>query len=320
MEMRQIGSTEIRVAPVAMGCWPITGISSVNVTEDNSKATLQAAFDSGINFFDSAYVYGYDGESEKMIADVLGAQRQQIVIATKGGIQWRDGKIHRDGRAETIRRQCEESLQRLRTDVIDLYYLHGPDPELPVSESAVAFAELRASGKIRSVGVSNLTLSQLEEFHAVCPIDAIQPYYNMLQREIETTILPWCEQNTVSAMVYWPLLKGLLAGKLARDHAFPDKDGRKKYAMFQGDEYQKNLDFVDQLRPLAGECNCTVAELVIAWTIQRPGITAALCGAKRPDQIEQTAAAMNRTLSAGVISQIDAAIKKRGQTASRGAV
>ena len=164
MEMRQIGSTDIRVTSVAMGCWPITGISSVNVTEDSSKATLQAAFDSGINFFDSAYVYGYDGESEKMIAAVLGAQRDQIVIATKGGIQWRDGKIHRDGRAETIRRQCEESLQRLRTDVIDLYYLHSPDPDLPVSESAMAFAELRASGKIRSVGVSNLTLSQLKEF------------------------------------------------------------------------------------------------------------------------------------------------------------
>ena len=320
MEMRQIGSTDIRVTPVAMGCWPITGISSVNVTEDSSKATLQAAFDSGINFFDSAYVYGYDGESEKMIAAVLGAQRDQIVIATKGGIQWRDGKIHRDGRPETIRRQCEESLQRLQTDVIDLYYLHGPDPELPVSESAVAFAELRASGKIRSVGVSNLTLSQLKEFHAVCPIDAIQPYYNMLQREIETEILPWCEQNTISAMVYWPLLKGLLAGKLGRDHEFPDKDGRKKYAMFQGDEYQKNLDFVDQLRPLASESNCTVAELVIAWTIQRPGITAALCGAKRPEQIEQTAAAMNRTLPVDIISRIDAAIQERGQTASRGAV
>ena len=320
MQTRPIGSTNIRVTPVAMGCWPITGISSIDVTEKQSLATLQAAFDSGINFFDSAYVYGHDGESEKMIARVLGPHRNEIVIASKGGLVWKDGKIDRDGRTETIESQCEESLRRLKTDVIDLYYLHGPDPKVPVAESATAFRRLKEDGKIRCVGASNLTIDQLRDFHDVCPIDAIQPYYNMLQREIEDEILPWCEQNSVSAMVYWPLLKGLLAGKLARDHVFPEQDGRRKYAMFQGDEYQKNLDFVDQLRPIAADCNCSVATLVIAWTIHRPGITSALCGAKRPEQVRETAAAMKVELESDVIERINSAIAARGQTTRRSAL
>lgn len=320
MQKRKIGTTDIEVTAVAMGCWPITGISSVDVTEDASLATIKAAFDAGVNFYDSAFVYGYDGESEKMIAKVLGSHRDEIVIATKGGIYWKDNKIAKDGRPDTIERQCDESLTRLGTDVIDLYYQHSPDPELPAAESATAFVRLKEAGKIRAVGVSNFNIDQLREFHAVCPIDAIQPYYNMLQRDIETEILPWCAEQGVSSMVYWPLLKGLLAGKLERDHVFPDKDGRKKYAMFQGDEFQKNLDFVDRLRPIASDVGCTVPELVIAWTVQRPGITSALCGAKRPEQIQQTAAAMNRTLSSEVIARIDAEIEERGQTASRGAV
>lgn len=320
MQKRRIGTTEIEITPVAMGCWPITGISSVDVTEETSLQTLAAAFDAGINFYDSAYVYGYDGESEKMIAQVLGSHREEIVIATKGGILWRDQKIARDGRPETIVSQCDESLARLNTDHIDLYYQHGPDPHVPVASSAEAFLKLREAGKIRSVGVSNFDLNQLREFQAVCPIDAIQPYYNMLQREIETEVLPWCRQNDVSVMVYWPLLKGLLAGKLQRDHVFPDKDGRKKYKMFQGDEFQKNLDFVDRLRPIADQVGCTVAELVIAWTVQQPGITAALCGAKRPGQIKQTAAAMHRVLAPDVVERIGVEIAKRGATASRGAV
>ncbi|MFK7821955.1 MAG: aldo/keto reductase [Planctomycetaceae bacterium] len=318
--MREIGTTGIAITPVAMGCWPITGISSVDVTEEHSLATLKAAFDSGINFYDSAFVYGHNGESEKMIGRVLGSHREEIVIATKAGLFWKDGRIEKDGRPTTIVQQCEESLKRIDTDVIDLYYLHGPDPNVPVADSATAFAQLKRDGKIRAVGASNFTLQQLKEFHAVCPIDAIQPYYNMLQREIEAEILPWCEQNTVSAMVYWPLLKGLLAGKLSRDHVFPDQDGRKKYAMFQGDEYQKNLDFVDALRPIANDLQCNLPSLVIAWTIARSGITAALCGAKRPEQIQQTAAAMQLTLGSDIVSRIDDEIARRGQTASRSAL
>lgn len=320
MELRTIGNTNIQITPVAMGCWPITGITSVDVNRAASLETLKAAFEAGINFFDTAYCYGYDGESEKMIAEALGAHRDEIVIASKGGIHWVNGKQAKDGSPETLRRECEESLKRLKTDRIDLYYLHAPDPQIPVEKSAEVFLELREQGKIRSVGVSNFNVSQLEAFHAVCPIDACQPYYNMLQREIEDEVLPWCIERNVSAMIYWPLMKGLLAGKLPRDHVFDPKDGRQKYPMFHGEEWERNQDFLDQLRPIAEETGHSLAQLVINWTIQRPGITAALCGAKRPEQIRDTAASMNWSLTDDQIARIDKAIAERGPIVSRGAV
>jgi aryl-alcohol dehydrogenase-like predicted oxidoreductase len=318
---REIGRTGLCVTPLAMGCWPIAGITSIDVNEADSRATIAAAFDAGINFFDTAYCYGYEGESERMVGEVLKPHRERVVIATKCGIHWGlDQKQVRDARPETIRRQCDESLQRLGTDVIDLYYLHAPDPQTPIAESAGAIKELLASGKIRAAGVSNCTTEQLAAFHAACPLSAFQPPYNMLQREIEESQLPWCAANGVSAMVYWPLMKGLLAGKLSRDHEFDPRDGRRKYPMFHGEEWKKNQDFLDQLRPIATEAGVSVAQVVLNWTIQRPGITVALCGAKRPDQIRDNAAALTWRLTPEQIARIDAAIAARGPIVSRAAV
>lgn len=319
-ELRQIGQTGIRVTPVAMGCWPITGITSLNVQEETSLATLAAAFDSGINFFDTAYCYGYAGESERMIARVLGAHRHEVVIATKGGIHYSQSKQVRDGSPATLIRECEECLIRLQTDYVDLLYLHAPDPNVPVAESAGALRRLLESGKARSIGASNLTLSQLQEFAQVCPLSAYQPHYNMLQREIELEQLPWCRDNDVPVISYWPLMKGLLAGHLPRDHVFEVGDGRQKYPMFHGEEWHKTQDFLDILRPIAAEAGKTLAQLVINWTIQQPGITVALCGAKRPDQIVDNAGGMNWSLNADQMSRVNAAIAARGQTVSRGTV
>jgi aryl-alcohol dehydrogenase-like predicted oxidoreductase len=317
--LRPLGRTGIQVTSVAMGTWPLAGISSIGVTDEASLATLQAALDAGINFFDTAYVYGYTGESERLIARALGHRRQEIVIASKGGIEWGpDRKQVRDGRPATIRRHCDESLRRLGTDVIDLYYLHAPDPRTPLAESAGAFRELLDAGKVRAVGVSNFDRpAQYEEFSAVCPIAADQPQYNMLQREIEEQTLPWCRAHDVSVLVYWPLMKGLLAGKLPRDHQFDPKDKRLTYPIFQGQEWEKNQDFLDQIRPIAEESGRTVAQLAIAWVIQRPGITSALCGAKRPEQIRETAVAMDWTLTPNQLARIDQAIAARGPVAAR---
>jgi aryl-alcohol dehydrogenase-like predicted oxidoreductase len=320
MELRRLGQTDIHVTPVAMGCWPITGITSINVNEPDSLATLEAAADSGINFFDTAYGYGFAGESERMIARALGYRRDRIVIATKGGIHWEQGKQARDGRPETLKRQCEESLQRLNTDRVELLYLHAPDPDVPVAESAGGLKELLDAGKTRAVGLSNATVEQLQEFAAVCPLAAYQPHFNMLQREIESSQLPWCVEQGVSVIIYWPLMKGLLAGKLPRDHVFDPRDGRRKYPMFHGEEWEKNQDFLERLRPIAAESGKSVAQLVINWTIHRPGITAALCGAKRPDQISDNAGGMGWRLSPGQLARIEEALQARGPAASRGAV
>lgn len=314
--LRNIGNTNIQVTPIAMGCWPISGVTSVDVTEEASLATLNAAFESGINFFDTAYCYGYEGESERLIAKALGEKRDQIVIATKGGIHWSDRKQIRNASPARIKQECDESLSRLNTDRVDLYYLHGPDPEIPVSESAGAYKELLEAGKILSIGVSNFTLEQLQEFAAVCPISAYQPRYNMLQRDIETDRLPWCIENQISVMAYWPLMKGLLAGKLPRAHQFAPEDGRQKYPMFHGAEWEKNQDFLDELRILARDLNQTVAQIVIRWTIQQKGITCALCGAKRPEQIIENAETMNFKLSDSQMELISRLIQKRGPICS----
>ena len=318
--LRELGRTGIFVTPLAMGGWPITGITSIGVTEEQSLATIRAAADSGLNFFDTAYCYGFNGESEKMMGAALRHCRDNIVIASKGGIHYENGVQFKDARPETLIRQCEESLQRLGTDRIDLYYLHAPDPNTPLRDSAIAMSKLLAAGKIRSIGVSNFTLDQLLEFHSVCPISAYQPHYNMLQREIELSQLPWCVDNHVSAVVYWPLMKGLLAGKLDRDYKFHATDGRQKYPMFAGEEFAKNQDFLDQLRPIAAECQTTGAQVVLTWTLQRPGITVGLCGAKRPDQIQDNAASLNWKLTAAQIERIDQAIRERGPIVSKAAV
>lgn len=310
--MQTIGKSEILVTEVAMGCWPIAGITSVGVTEENSLATLTEALDSGINFFDTAYCYGYEGESEKLIAKALGHRRDEIVIATKGGVYWDNKKQVTDSRPEVIRQECEESLQRLGMDHVELYYLHSLDRKTPLAETAGVFCELIEEGKILTAGISNCSLEEMQEFHAVCPVSAYQPKYNMFQREIENSQLPWCMENQVSVMSYWPLMKGVLAGKLPRDHVFDPEDRRLTYPVYQGEEWEKTQDFLDVLRPMTEELNCTMAQLVIRWTIDQPGITTALCGAKRPEQIRENAEAMKVQISKEQHERIEKAIQKRG--------
>jgi aryl-alcohol dehydrogenase-like predicted oxidoreductase len=296
-------------------------MSSADVNDRDSLATIEACFDLGINFLDTAYNYGMAGESEMLIAKALGHRRDEMVIATKAGFHWAPPRTQIiDGRPETLRRACDTSLRRLKTDRVELFYLHVPDPKVPIAESAGAIKQLLDEGKVRSAGVSNLTLEQLQEFVAVCPLAAYQPAYNMLQREIEADTLPWCVEHNVSVCVYWPLMKGLLAGGIQRDHVFPTTDSRHKYPMFQGDEWQKNCDFVDELRPIAAAADRTVSQLVLNWTFHRPGITVALCGAKRPDQIRDNAGALGWRLTSEQLARIDAAIKRRGKPMARTAV
>lgn len=318
--LRPVGSSGLKVSAVALGCWPIAGMSSLDVNTADSLATLHAALDHGINFLDTAYCYGPHGESEQLIGQAIAGRRDKVVIATKGGLHWEGSTRIQDATAGTLIRECEVSLQRLNTDRIDLYYLHAPAPGTPVAESARGIRHLRDHGKVLTVGASNLTLTQLQEFQEVCPLDAYQPPYNMLQREIEHDILPWCQSHKVSVMVYWPLLKGLLAGKLPRDFVFRPGDGRAKYPMFQGEEWTRNQDFVDDLRAIANDMGRTVAQLVIRWTIEQPGITSALCGAKRADQIIETAAALTFELQPQEKERIAQAIARRGTPAGGKAV
>ena len=336
MDYRPLGNTGIEVSAIALGCWPISGMTSLDVNDADSLATIRSCFDLGINFLDTAYCYGGDGESERLIAKAIAGRRDEVVIATKGGIHWESessATVHkpsatgvasyrqaRDASPATLKRECEESLRRLRTDRVELLYLHAPDPAVPLAESAGALRELMEEGKTRAVGVSNLKLAELEEFTRVCPIAAYQPPYNMLLRDIEADTLPWCRRHNVAVVVYWPLMKGLLAGKLPRDHVFASGDGRAKYPMFQGQEWQRNQDLLDELRAIAAEVGRTVSQVVLNWTIHQPGITSALCGAKRAWQNEENAGAAGWRLSAEHVARIDSALARRGKAATRWAV
>jgi aryl-alcohol dehydrogenase-like predicted oxidoreductase len=305
------------VSPVALGCWPIAGVTTLDTNETDSIATIQACFDLGINHLDTAYVYGPRGESETLVGRAIAGRRDEMVIATKCGIHYEGSAMVNDGRPERLRDECEQSLRRLGTDHVELLYLHAPDENVPIEESAGALRALMQEGKTRSVGASNCTIEQLEAFAAVCPLAAVQMPYNMLQRDIEQRTIPWCREWNIAVTVYWPLMKGLLAGRLERDHQFNDRDSRRKYPMYQGEEWQKNQDFVARLREAAVVSGHTVAQLVINWTINQPGITSALCGAKRRWQVEELAGAMGRSLSQRQVVMIDSALAERGKAAAK---
>jgi len=282
--MRQIGETDIYVSPIGLGCWPIAGMTTLGATEADSRKTILTALESGINFLDTAHGYGADGLSEKLIGQVIHERREKLVIASKGGMHWDEsGQRQFDSQPQRIRLECETSLQRMQIETIDLYYLHAHDPRTPIA--------------IRAVGVSNLTTDQIAEFHEVCPVDANQPPYNLLQRDIEQHDLPWCLRKGIATITYWPLMKGLLAGKIRRGHQFDPADNRLKYEIFQGDKFERAQLLLDQLDLLAAELDKTVLQVVVNWTYHQSGILSVLCGAKRDWQIREAAGALGWQLN-----------------------
>ena len=285
--------SELGISPVALGCWPLAGITSGAITEEAAVAVIHAALDAGVDHLDTAYAYGRDGESERLIARAIRGRREQVVLATKVGIYWDEhGALKLTGKPELLRRHFEESLRRLETDAVELLYFHAPADDAPLAESARFFREMLDEGKTRAVGVSNLSVAQMETFAAECPFVACQVRCNWLQREIEADILPWCRARNVGVVAYEPLAMGLLTGKFTRDHVFPPNDWRRQSPLFTGEAWTRNLAEIERLRAVAARYGCSVAQLAVAWTISRPGVVSALCGAKRPEQIRETAEAM----------------------------
>ncbi len=305
-DLRILGKTEIRIAPVGLGCWPIAGMTSLDVNDQDSLRTLRAAIDMGINMLDTAYGYGANGESDALIRAAIAGQREKVVIASKAGMHWKpDGNRCFDASPSRVVQECEESLLRLGVDEIDLFYLHAVDPKVPIQDSAGAFAALLEQGKIRSVGVSNVTVEQLNSFSDVCDVAAVQPPYNMLQRGIEKDLVPFCIERRISVINYWPLMKGLLAGKIRRGHTFAPEDKRLSYEVFQGAKFERAQQLLDCLDDVAKDVGKTLAQVVVNWTIHQPGITATLCGAKRDWQIAETAGAMGWRLPDAQMNRIE---------------
>ncbi len=301
----RLGTSDLYVSRIGLGCWPMSGISSIGVTDEQSVATIRAALDQGINFFDTAYSYGYDGRSDRVLSQALGQKRSRAIIAHKVGTHW-DAQKQRvvDGRPETLIQHAQECLERLGTDYVDVMYLHCPDPKVPIEESAGAIQEICRRGWSRYAAVSNVTLEQATKFASVCPIVAIQPYFNMFQQEAVEELKSFATHNNIAMVCYWVLMKGLLSGHMARDHVFDPADRRLTYQIYQGQAWQDAQDVLDHLRRIANELDITVSQLVVAWSLTRPSVSVALLGAKRPEQITESAQAMYMKLSPDCIQEI----------------
>jgi aryl-alcohol dehydrogenase-like predicted oxidoreductase len=306
-----LGNSDLRVSRIGLGCWPMAGITSVGVTDQESIATVQAAIEAGINFFDTAYSYGYDGRSDRVLQQAIGDRRDQVIIAHKVGTHWNELRQRCiDGSPQRLLVEAEECLKRLGTDHVDVMYLHTPDPKVPIEDSAGAILEICRRGWARYAAVSNVNLEEARRFQAVCPVVAVQPYFNMFQQDAVQGLMPLFAQSHIACVCYWVLMKGLLAGKLQRDHIFEPSDRRLTYPIFQGQAWQRAQDLLDHLRAMAGDLQCSVAQLVIAWTLAKPGIAVALLGAKRPEQIRETARSMDLALDLATLETIDGWIKQ----------
>jgi methylglyoxal reductase len=301
MIYREIGKTGIMASAIAFGAWAIGGGSWWGDTDDaESINALNAAIDNGINFIDTAPVYGF-GRSEEVVGTAITGKRDKVIIATKAGLWWNDEKgsfffTHADGptvrkslRPDTIAIEIEDSLRRLKTDYIDLYQTHwqAEEPEkTPIEDTMAALIKLRDAGKIRAIGVSNCTNSQMDEYNRVGIISANQPRYSMLDRGIETELVPYCMKNNISILAYSPLEQGLLTGKINMSSTFSKGEHRNYLTWMKPVNRQKVISLLDSWQSLKDKYNCSTSQLVISWTINQPGITFALCGARKVYQIE----------------------------------
>jgi aryl-alcohol dehydrogenase-like predicted oxidoreductase len=305
MQEVRLGRSGLEVSRLAFGTWQLGGDWGAT-DEREAVAAIYRAVDQGITLFDTAQGYGF-GASERLLAKALGGlARDQLVLATQGGIRPADNGVQRDASPAWIRKGVDSSLQALGTDYIDLYQVHWPDPATPFEDTASALAELVAAGKIRHVGVSNFDVDQMTEFSRTLPVETLQPPYHMFRRDIERTVLPYSAANDIGVVVYGPLAHGLLSGQLGPDATFPAGDWRTSSDVFHGATYHQNLAIVDSLQRLAAdELSISISQLAIAWTLARPSVDVAIVGTRNPDHVDEAVAASNVHLDDDVLKRID---------------
>jgi len=289
MEYTQLGNSGLQVSRVGLGCWAIGGTMWGPQDDEQAIAGIKRALDLGVTFLDTAAVYGF-GHSEELVAEGIKGRRDEVVVATKCGLVWEKEElsaIQRCSKPDILRRDVEISLRRLGVDVIDLYQIHWPDDQTPLEDSMAALIGLRDEGKIRAVGVSNHNVEQMTRCLSVGRLDSLQPPYSMLNRGIEKEILPFCLEHNIGVVVYSPMQRGLLTGKFQQGATFHEDDHRGKSADFQGEQFERNLQIVDRLKPIAEKYGKSLGNLAVAWTLMHPAVTVAIVGARNPDQAEQ---------------------------------
>ena len=316
METRAFGKTGLEITPIGFGSWAIGGSGWRGAwgPQDDEEAmnAIRRAVDLGINWVDTAAVYGL-GHSEELVARALKglSESERPYVFTKCSRVWDEsGNVYDSLKRDSVKRECENSLRRLQTDVIDLYQIHWPRPDEDIEEGWSAMAELKEEGKVRHIGVSNFDVSQMKRAQQIAPVETLQPPYSMLRREVEAEILPYCQENDIGVIVYSPMRSGLLTGKMTPERVqnLPSDDWRRNDPDFQEPRLSQHLKLVALLEEIGAEHGRSPGEVAIAWTLRHPAVTAAIVGGRRPDQVDGTIGAAEFRLSEKEIEEIEVAI------------
>ncbi len=316
MKTCRLGHTDLDITLLGFGAWAIGGSGWAfgwgSQNDRESIAAIREAIDLGINWIDTAAIYGL-GHSEEVVAAALEGVQNRPYVFTKCERVWNErGEIGKSLKADSIRRECEASLKRLRVDVIDLYQIHWPEPAEDVEEGWETLNRLKTEGKVRWIGVSNFDAAQLARASTIAPVASLQPPYSMLRRDIEESILPYCLAHGIGTIVYSPMQSGLLTGSWSQERmaALPADDWRKeKNRHFQPPLFERNLQLVEVLRTIAARHGATPGQVAIAWTLRHPAVTAAIVGARKPGQLRDLLPAATLTLTATDLAAIDDFLK-----------
>jgi len=317
METKQLGQSSLKLTRIGLGTWAIGGsgwrYGWGAPDDEDSIRTIQRAVELGINWIDTARVYGL-GHSEAVVGRALRGLIRRPLVFTKCGRVWEDGQtIGSNLKKDNIKKEAEESLRRLGIDAIDLYQIHWPMPNIDIEEGWSAIQDLIREGKVRYGGVSNFNIAQLERIRKIAPVTSLQPPYSMLRREIETEILPYCQEHNIGVIGYSPMYMGLLSGQFTSERArnLPDDDHRKGDLHFREPELSINIELAAELAAIAARSNHTAAQLAISWTLRRSEITAAIVGGRQPQQIDEVIKAGDWQLTQAECEEIETLLAKR---------
>ena len=314
-ELRQLGDSDLRLTPIGYGAWAIGGgnweFGWGSQDDDESVRTIERALDAGLNWIDTAAVYGL-GHSEEVVARAVRNSGHKPYIFTKCSMRWdAERKIYRSLKAASLKEELENSLRRLQVDAIDLYQIHWPNPEDEIEEGWETLARLKEQGKVRYIGVSNFNVEQMKRAMKIAPITSLQPPYSLLRRDIEAEILPFCRQHNIGVINYSAMVSGLLTGKMTAERIaqLPADDWRKRSPNFNEPKLSRNLRLVELLRETGKKHGVEPGVVAIAWTLRNPAITAAIVGARRPDQVNGVLPAATLRLSEGETEKIEAFLR-----------
>ena len=313
MQKKRLGNSDLELTRIGVGAWAMGGggwaFAWGPQDDDESISAIHAALDHGVNWIDTAPVYGL-GHSEEVVARALQGRSNKPYVFTKCARTWNEKReIQKVLKGDSIRRECESSLRRLKVDAIDLYQIHWPEPDEDLEEGWETLARLKQEGKVRWIGVSNCSVAQLERCRAIAPITSLQPPYSAVSPEVQDTLLPYCQEHGIGVIVYSPMKSGLLAGKMTRQRvaALPEDDFRRRAPAFQEPQLTRNLALADLMKQIGARHGRGAGEVAIAWVLRHPAVTAAIVGMRSAEQAAGVVGALEFTLTAQEIAEIDSA-------------